>query len=95
MVYMEQNLPNIYIINEDGTERLLDAKKLRFEYTTGAKMTVEVNKWNTQEIVVRGYHGNKEYEQSEKGITLNIRPGGCNLIRIMPEVNTITQTIIE
>lgn len=84
---MEQNLPAIYIINEDGTEQKLDAKKLRFEYNTGAKVTVEVSKWNAQEIVIRGYHGKNEYEQSEKGVTLNLRPGGCNLVRIMPELN--------
>lgn len=92
---MEQNLPVIYIINEDGTEQLLDAKKLRFEYETGAKITVEVSKWNSQEMVIRGFYGKNEYEQSEKGVTLNLRPGGCNLIRVIPEINTITRRIVE
>lgn len=84
---MEQNSPNIYIMNEDGTEQLLDTKKLRFEYKTGAKVTVEVSKWDAQEIVIRGYYGNNEYEQSEKYVILNLRPGGCNLIQIIPEIN--------
>lgn len=84
---MEQNLPRVYLINEDGTEQRLDAKKLRFEYKTGVKITVEVSKWNTQEIVIRGYYGNNEYEQSEKSVIFNLRSGGCNLISVTPELN--------
>ena len=90
---MEQNAPNIYLINEDGTEQLLAAKKLRFEYKTGANVTVEINKWDAQEIVLRGYYGNNENELSEKYVTFNIRSGGCNLIRIMSELNPATRVI--
>lgn len=91
--HMEQNLPKIYVINEDGTEQLLLTNKLKFEYETGAKITVEVNKRDTHEIVLRGYHGAQEYERSKKGLTLNVRPGGCNLIRISHELYDISRTV--
>ena len=90
---MEHKLPHIYLINEDGSEERLNSHKLRFDYQTGARVTVEVSKWDHQELVVRAYHGHHEYERSDMGVTLNLRPGGCNLVRISTELNLIVGEI--
>ncbi|MCC2645017.1 MAG: hypothetical protein K0R94_795 [Burkholderiales bacterium] len=87
---MENNLPDIYIMHEDGTEQLLKASKMRFEFKNSAKVTIEVNKRDVEEIIVRGYHGNEEYKPSEQSVILCMRGGGANLISIKPELKEIS-----
>jgi hypothetical protein len=81
-------IPDFYIINNDGTKQKIDRQKILIEYHHGAKVTIECIEHNkdTEEICIRGYYGEQEYEPSEKNIVFNIRSGGCNLITVKPEL---------
>lgn len=88
---MINQLPIIYMMNQDGTEQQIDASKFRFEFGTGENITVHLDNLNPNkkpEIVIRGYCGNKEYgyDVNQKSVILNIRPMACNLVGIAPEV---------
>jgi len=80
---MKADLPTIYTVNEDGTEQRLETQKLRFEYSTGINVTIQTG-WDSQQIVLRGYHGKEEYKPTERAVILCMRSGGCNLITVSP-----------
>ncbi len=89
---MKHQLPDLFIIDSSGNEQKVEFSKLRLEFQNGNKVTVEIiehNPDNTQEIAIRGYYGDKEYEPGERFLVLHIRPGACNVICIKPESHTI------
>ncbi len=87
---MRLPLPDLYIIDSTGNEQKVEFSRLRFEFQNGNKTTLDItehNKDNIQEIMLRGYYGDKECEPAERYIVLNIRPGACNIIHVTPEAH--------
>ena len=81
----------IYFINNDGDKELVNPNKILIEFADGANVTIETLDQfdfhtNHNEICIRGYYGEKEYEQSNKCLIFNVRPGACNLVRVSTEL---------
>jgi hypothetical protein len=79
--------PKLYCIKKDGTKELLDSEKILIEFSDEAKVTIETDFYiHHNEICIRGYYGEKEYEPASKYLVFNVRSGGCNLLTLSPEL---------
>lgn len=78
----------IWLIDENNSvEEQISVSKLRLEYADGSKVTIEFGSPRTpEEIVIRGYYGDEEYDPTPQTVALNILPGAVNLIAVRPEL---------
>lgn len=87
MAHEINETPEFFLINEAGIEQKLDGKKIRLDYKSGARVTLEIiPERSKKEIIIRGYYGAEEFVQSDKFVVFTLRPGACNVVTLTPEV---------